>query len=216
LEAHRELMTEAMHRASATLGSGKDMPAPWPVIAPALASFDVVYDQCFEFVWRSALRLGVHEASVEDIVQEVFFIVHRKLPDFGGRSSLKTWLFSIVLHVVRHHRRSWSRKDSHQAPEMATRLEDLPDLGNRGPLEHAETADSVRLLDRLLRELGDDKREVFVLAHLEQMTTSEMAEVLGENVNTVYSRLRAARLEFEQALERHRARQAWKHGGSDE
>jgi RNA polymerase sigma-70 factor (ECF subfamily) len=96
---------------------------------------------------------------------------------------------------------------------MAARLEDLPDLGSRGPLERAETADSVRLLDRLLRELGDDKREVFVLAHLEEMTTAEMAEVLGENTNTVYSRLRAARLEFEQALERHRAREAWKYGG---
>jgi RNA polymerase sigma-70 factor (ECF subfamily) len=205
-----------MQRASATVGSGIDVPASWPAIAPAGASFDVVYDQCFEFVWRSVLRLGVRETSVEDVVQEVFFIVHRKLADFAGRSSLKTWLFSIVLHVVRHHRRSWSRKDSQRAPEMATRLDELPDLGSRGPLEHAETADSVRLLDRLLRELGNDKREVFVLAHLEEMTTSEMAEVLGENVNTVYSRLRAARLEFEQALERHRAREGWKHGGGHE
>jgi RNA polymerase sigma-70 factor, ECF subfamily len=209
-------MQEAMHRGSANLESGVDVPAPWPVIAPARASFDFVYDQCFDFVRRSVLRLGVQEASVEDVVQEVFFIVHRKLPDFAGRSSLKTWLFSIVLHVVRHHRRSWSRKDSQRAPEMATRLEELPDLGSRGPLDHAVTADSVRLLDRLLRELGDDKREVFVLAHLEEMTTSEMAEVLGENANTVYSRLRAARLEFEQALERHRAREAWKHGGGHE
>jgi RNA polymerase sigma-70 factor (ECF subfamily) len=71
----------------------------------------------------------------------------------------------------------------------------------------------VRLLGELLGELDDGKREVFVMAHLEEMTTSEIAEAVGENVNTVYSRLRAARVEFEQAFERHRARQAWKARG---
>ena len=209
-------MTEAMHRASAALGSAVDVAVAWPVSVPDRASFDVVYDKCFEFVWRSVRRLGIDEGSVDDVVQEVFFIVHRRLADFGGRSSYKTWIFSIVLHVVRHHRRSWARKDSQRAPEMATRLDELPDLGSRGPFEQAQTADSVRLLGQLLRELDDGKREVFVLAHLEEMTTSEIAEALGENVNTVYSRLRAARTEFEQALERHRARQAWKARGSHE
>ncbi len=209
-------MTQAMPRASAALGSAAEAAVPWPVTDPDRANFDVVYDECFEFVWRSVRRLGIDAGSVEDVVQEVFFIVHRRLPDFGGRSSYKTWIYSIVLHVVRHHRRSWTRKDSQRAPEMATRLDELPDLGCRGPLEQAETADRVRLLDRLLRELDDAKREVFVLAHLEEMTTSEIAEALGENVNTVYSRVRAARAEFEQALERHRARQAWEARGSHE
>jgi len=209
-------MTQAMHRASATLGSGIDMAVPWPVIAPDRATFDVVYDKCFDFVWRSVRRLGIDEATAEDVVQEVFFIVHRKLPEFGGRSSLKTWIFSIVLHVVRHQRRSWIRKDSKRAADMSTRLDELPDRRCSGPLEHAQTADSVRMLDLLLRELDEGKREVFVLAHLEELTTSEIAEALGENVNTVYSRLRSARAAFEQALDRYRARQAWKARASDE
>jgi RNA polymerase sigma-70 factor (ECF subfamily) len=186
-----------------------------PVGAPSHAAgdthgFDAVYDECFEFVWRTARRLGVDESSVEDVVQEVFFVVHRKLPDFEGRSSLKTWVYSIALHVVRHHQRSLRRKDGHHAALGDAQLEELPDGRSGGPLAAAETRDTVRRLDGLLRALDDDKREVFVLAHLEEMTAPEIAEVLGENVNTVYSRLRAAKEQFEAALERQRVRDAWR------
>jgi RNA polymerase sigma-70 factor (ECF subfamily) len=65
-------------------------------------------------------------------------------------------------------------------------------------------------VDELLQTLDDDKREIFVLSHLEQMTAPEIAEILGENVNTVYSKLRAARDEFEEALERRRVHDAWR------
>jgi RNA polymerase sigma-70 factor (ECF subfamily) len=199
-----------MLRAPATLDFGESPASAGPVAAaPARpSSFDAVYDECFDFVWRTVRRLGVAEGSVDDVMQDVFFTVHRKLPEFAGRSALRTWVFSIVLHVVRHHRRSWQRKDARSEPAAAAAIDELPDHRTQGPLQAAETADHVRLLDRLLRELDDEKREVFVLAHLEQMTAPEMAEVLGENVNTVYSRLRAAREQFEQALERQRARDA--------
>ena len=63
---------------------------------------------------------------------------------------------------------------------------------------------------RLLDELDDDKRAVFVLAELEQMSVPEIAEALGENVNTVYARLRAARREFEQLVSREQARDTWR------
>jgi RNA polymerase sigma-70 factor (ECF subfamily) len=190
----------------------QDAPAPPPPHRgeSERQSFDAVYDACVDFVWRSVKRLGVEDASLDDVVQEVFFVVHRKLPEFTGRSSTKTWIFSILLHVVRHHRRTWRRKDAPRSPETTERLDELADPRARGPLEAAETADSVRLLDRLLQSLDDDKRDVFVLAHLEQMTAPEIAEILGENLNTVYSRLRAAREEFEEALERHRAHESWR------
>jgi RNA polymerase sigma-70 factor, ECF subfamily len=175
----------------------------------ALLTFDAVYESYFDFVWRSVRRLGVDPFAADDVVQEVFFVVHRKLGEFEGRSSLKTWLFTIVLQFVRHHRRTRRRKELRRDDGQTPRDPDqLPDARQRGPLESAETADAVRLLDRLLHELDDDKREVFVLAELEQMTAGEIAEVVGVNANTVYSRLRAARHEFEQALARHRARDA--------
>ena len=70
--------------------------------------------------------------------------------------------------------------------------------------------EAVRTLHTILDELDDEKREVFVLAELEQMTVPEIADAVEANVNTVYSRLRAARREFDQAVLRHRAREQWR------
>lgn len=168
-------------------------------------SFDGVYQAHFRFVWRSAKRLGVGNASLDDVVQEVFVVVHRRLPDFEGRSSLGTWLFGITLRVVRDHRRSAGRRDPRCEIDPDTLLTD-----DRDPGEHAEKAEAVRLLHALLDTMDDDRRAVFVMADLEQMAMPDIADALGINVNTAYARLRAARQDFEQALARHRARDAWR------
>jgi RNA polymerase sigma-70 factor (ECF subfamily) len=120
-------------------------------------------------------------------------------------------MFSIVIRVVRDHRRSLRRKDptkrlgAHQVD-----LELLADERQQSPHAHVERADAVRLLHELLSELDDAKREVFVLAELEEMTEQEIAEVLCENANTVHSRLRAARKAFELAAQRQRSRDEWR------
>jgi RNA polymerase sigma-70 factor, ECF subfamily len=159
-----------------------------------------VYETQFDFVWRSARRLGVASLHVDDVVQEVFLVVHRRLAEFEGRSALKTWLFGITRRVVRDHRRSARRKPAES-------------LGSLEPADQAGIADAqlsqrqeTRTLHALLDELDEDKREVFVLAELEQMSGPEIAEALDVNLNTVYARLRAARSAFEQAVARHQAR----------
>ncbi|HSO37096.1 MAG TPA: sigma-70 family RNA polymerase sigma factor [Labilithrix sp.] len=167
--------------------------------------FDEVYRAEFGFVWRSAKRLGLRDAGLDDAVQEVFVVVHRRLAEFEGRSSLRTWLFGITLRVVRDHRRSARRRD----PGPPVDPDSLRATGG-GPAESAEKAEAVRLLHALLDELDDERREVFVMAELEQMPMPEIAEALGINVNTAYARLRVARQEFEQALGRHRARDMWR------
>jgi RNA polymerase sigma-70 factor (ECF subfamily) len=60
--------------------------------------FDVVYEEQMEFVWRTVRRMGVRTADVDDVVQEVFVIVHRRLAEFEGRAKLKTWVFRILPH----------------------------------------------------------------------------------------------------------------------
>ena len=172
---------------------------------PFPATFDDVYREHFPFVWRSAKRLGIHEGSIDDAVQEVFVVVHRRLGDFEGRSSLRTWLFGITLRVVRDHRRSARRRD----PGPPVDPDTLRAAGG-DPGETAEKAEAVRLLHALLDELDDERREVFVMAELEQIAMPEISEALGINVNTAYARLRIARQEFEQALSRHRARDMWR------
>lgn len=172
-------------------------------------TFDDVYREHFAFVWRSVKRLGVRDASLDDVVQEVFVIVHRRLAAFEGRSSLRTWLFGIALRVARDHRRSAGRKPTETSGGAPI---DPDTLGSPepNPGESAEKAEAVRLLYALLDELDDERREVFVMAELEQMPMPEIARALDLGVNTAYSRLRAARASFEQALARHKARDEWR------
>ena len=172
--------------------------------APA---FGDIYEEHFDFVWRSARRLGLTEELLDDAVQDVFLVVHRRLADFEGRSSIKTWLFGIVLRTVRGYRRSERRKPRGSIPVP----ENTIDPRATGPLESAARSEAVGLLYRFLDGLDDEKREVFVQAELEQMTVQEIAETTGVNVNTVYSRLRAARKSFNQAVARMRAQDGWRY-----
>jgi RNA polymerase sigma-70 factor, ECF subfamily len=180
--------------------------------ATDVPAFDAVYTEHFPFVWRSVRRLGVDPSAVDDVVQEIFLVVHRRLAEFEARASMKTWLFGIVLRVVRQHRRTLRRKPAQLggAAAMDSNLEELGDTYGQGPHERMAEREAVRALHAILDELDDEKREVFVLAELEQMTVPEIAEAVEANVNTVYSRLRAARREFDQAVVRHRARDQWR------
>jgi RNA polymerase sigma-70 factor (ECF subfamily) len=144
----------------------------------------------------------VHAPQLEDVVQEVFIVAHRRLAEFEGRASLKTWLFGITRRVVRDHFRSARRKPL----ELLGQLEPA-DVDAADAETQVAAQQGTRLLHALLAQLDQDKREVFVLAELEQMSAPEIALALEQNLNTVYARLRAARQAFEQALGRHLLRQ---------
>jgi len=176
-----------------------------------LPDFDRLYDDYIDFVCRNTRRLGVAPSAVDDVVQDVFVVAHRRLPDVEKPESLRAWMLSIVIRVVRDHRRTIRRKGFVQrAADVQLEPDQLPDGCSADQQASVEQADDLRLLHLLLAQLDDAKREVFVLAELEEMTELEIAEALGENVNTVHSRLRAARKTFDQALQRYRARDEWR------
>jgi RNA polymerase sigma-70 factor (ECF subfamily) len=173
--------------------------------------FETLYETYLEFIWRSARRLGVADDAVDDVVQHVFLVVHRRLPELQHTLGLRSWLFGILVRVVREYRRSLRRKSPHVlAP--ANDPEEIVDLLGVGPDESMAQKQAARLVQTWLEELDDEKREVFVLAELEQMTAREIADVTGVNESTVYSRLRAARQDFERAAERYRRRDTWRVG----
>lgn len=179
-------------------------PAPERVELP---SFAALYDEHFDLVWRTARRLGVPEASADDVVQDVFLVLHRRLADYDGRTAAKRWILGMTLRVVADHRRRYKRKDAPCVPQPADSDGNVLLASNQPPPSaHVERDEQVRLLEELLATLSEDKREVLVLAELEEMTVPEIAELIGANVNTVYARLRAARAEFEQAYARHQRR----------
>lgn len=183
---------------------------PGPLQA-SMVSFEVVYEQYADLVWRNARRLGVAEGALDDIVQEVFVVAHRRLESIQSRETLRAWLFSILVRVVRNHLRGLRRKDPHQRSTSATVDPELVPASSRcNPGAVAELTDAARILHALLLELPEERREVFVLAEVEEMPVAEISKVLGCNPNTIQSRLRVARKEFNEAVQRYRARDEWR------
>jgi RNA polymerase sigma-70 factor, ECF subfamily len=173
-------------------------------------TFESVYGELFAFVWRTARRLGVAESSVDDVCQEVFVAVHRGLPTFEGRASLKTWVFGILQNSIKTHRRSLARKSPSVRSVGGTVDAELVGSPDSNPYELVSSAQALRLAHDVLDSMDDEKRIVFVLVELEQWSVSDAAIAIGANINTVHARLRAARKEFAQAAHRIRIRDGWR------
>lgn len=154
------------------------------------------------FAWRALRRLGIPEADVEDVCQEVFVVVHRKLGDFEGRSSLKTWIYGICARTASDYRRSGRVRR-----EIVT---EAPPEGAHDGGQHERVAlrQARATLDRILDQLDDDKRAVFVLYEIEELAMAEVAEALGCPLQTAYSRLHAARKIVEARIAEERTKQA--------
>jgi len=157
-------------------------------------NLDVVYKQHARFVWRVLRGMGVSDSMVEDAVQDVFMVVQRRLDAFDHQYSIKTWLFEIAYRVACNYRRK-AKRTRQQQP-----LNDQMRDRSPSPSESVEIHQALCMLEELLDELDDDKRAVLILAEIEQMTVPEIAKVTGSNLNTVYSKLRRARMHINQAL----------------
>lgn len=189
---------------------------PSQSIEPATAqqseplSFDALYHDEFAFAWRNLRRLGVPENQLRDAAQDVFLVVHRRLPEFEGRGTLRAWLYSIVLRVAAQYRRARRRKDLGHTEDAQL----IEDTWRPGPEHRAEQNQSLRRLLELLERLDEAKRDVFILANLEGMTAPEIAGALELKLNTVYSRLRAARRELREALDQQQKLEGGSHGNA--
>lgn len=181
-------VTETVRNGTQT-ATGASAPATTPLTIEGL------YAANFDFVWRSLKHLGVVDAAIDDAVQDTFVVAHRRLGDFAERSSPRTWLFGIAIRVARDHRRSRGRRE-----RFLVAFEQKPTPSVKTPYDHTVRAEAARMLQTFLDTLTDEQRAVFVMADLEQMTAPEISETLGVNLNTVYSRLRAARAAFNQAV----------------
>ena len=169
--------------------------------------FATVYDSHFAFVWRLAANCRVPASHLDDVVQETFLAIHRKLPSFEGRSSLRTWIASVTritaMEFVRRKRHQLLGSDVDPDASASAAL---------NPSEQLEAHAAARLLDQFLDELPEDQRDIFLLAEVEQMTANEIGDVLEMNPNTVRTRLRTARMSVQASLARHRAAERWRDG----
>lgn len=154
------------------------------------AAWRELYEANYGMVERTARRLGTPAEEIEDVVHEVFIVVHRRLDDFrGGR--LSTWLYRITANVV---------SDRHRRRRVRRAFESLRlwigGQGAEAPDRVAEKASATRSVERILERMTPKKREVFALFELEGLSGEEIAERLGCPVGTVWTRLHHARAEF--------------------
>lgn len=162
-----------------------------------LPSLKEIYEEHFDLVWRVLARHGVPAADVMDAAQDVFIVAHRKLPEFEGRSKVSTWLCGIAVRVAADRRKlAYVR---HSAPDDG--IDETVDV-SADVATLVERQQGLRLLETLLDGLPVERRAVFMMAEMEDMTCDAIAAVLGIPVGTVNSRLRLARAMFDKAVAR--------------
>jgi RNA polymerase sigma-70 factor (ECF subfamily) len=157
----------------------------------AAPTFAEIYAQELDHVWRTLRRFGVEARHLEDVAQEVFLIVHRRLADYDPTRPIRPWISGIAYKVAADHRgRAVVRKEA-VTGEALDRPDERPVAD-----ELIERAERRSLVQRALDELDPNKRAVFVMHDLDGDAVPEIAAALGIPLNTAYSRLRLARAQM--------------------
>lgn len=162
--------------------------------------FRRLYDRYKQRVYGTVHHVVGHSDEIDDIVQSVFLEIHRSLPRYKGQSKLSTWIYRIAVNVALQHIRKRKRRRVFLFFKSDDDERELEPSEDARP-QH-EDRDLLRKLTRVLDTLGDKKRVVFVLHELDGREIDEIAELLDIPLNTVRSRLHAARLELTEKMKR--------------
>ncbi len=167
-----------------------------PVVATARPDFNALYRDEFSFVYRVLRYHGVRDADIEDLVHDVFVVLHRRLDDYDPARPIRPWLFGIAYRTARRHGERVARRS-----EVST---EVPGAESREPAadEQLEAARAWRTLQRTLQELPWEQRAVVISHDIEEHTAPEIAVALDVPLNTVYSRLRLGRKKLSVLLRR--------------
>jgi RNA polymerase sigma-70 factor (ECF subfamily) len=157
------------------------------------ATFSRIYEAWFHEVTRWIRALGGPDADLEDLAQEVFVVVERKLDGFDGRN-LPAWLYRIAARTVSvHRRRAWFRRIFLRPRDVG--LDDL-EHGALSPAELLERQEAHRIVYGLLARMSDKRRRAFALFEIEGYSGEEIAALEGIPLKTAWSRLGLARKDF--------------------
>ncbi len=163
-------------------------------------AFAELYADHHDGVRRTLSCLGVPEGALDDAVQEVFVVVHRRLGDPQRFTTLKGWIYGVARRIAWRHHRTAGRGQRRLALVEADVPTSLP------PDELLAQREASEFIHAFLAGLDESQREVFVLAEIENVPIPEIATIVGAKLNTVYSRLRLVRARFEGAVVRRQTR----------
>jgi RNA polymerase sigma-70 factor (ECF subfamily) len=195
-------MRPSRHSLYGFVDSIEEMPLPFELAErqPAAQPLDVdaIHEQYADFVWLTLQRFGVRDADAEDMLQEVFVVVHRRLDSFDESARMTTWLFGICMRVAAAYRRRAFRRREKPMAEVPDQV--APE--EQGPEQAAATHQAQERLQAALDRMDLEKRAIFVMFELDEVPCDAIADMLSIPIGTVYSRLHAARRDFQEALAR--------------
>jgi RNA polymerase sigma-70 factor, ECF subfamily len=170
----------------------------------ARPDFTGLYDEWFDQVSRWLRALGAPPDEHEDLAQEVFMVVRRRLADFDHQNTAG-WLFRIASRqVASARRRRWFKSVLGRRPDVL--LDELPDAA-ADPADALEQKQRRRVLEELLASMSDKRRATFFLFEVEGYSGEEIARLQRIPVATVWTRLHHARKEFFALVEQRRRRE---------
>jgi RNA polymerase sigma-70 factor, ECF subfamily len=151
-----------------------------------------IYDHHFAMIYRLTLRMGILERDAPDVCQEIFLRVFRNLKAFRGDARFGTWLYRVACNEI------WrlSRKNILRET-LGKLLQREPTAPQEKPDDLAARNDGLRVLQWVLAKMKPKQREVFVLYELENLSMAEIGQVLKCSPETVKSRYRHARADFD-------------------
>ena len=153
-------------------------------------AFESIYKEYSGFVYNVAYRVVNNIDEAQEITQEVFLTVYRKLKSFKFKSSLKTWVYRIAVNMAIDYSRKRSREQDHTVLyEDNNKLNKTIDSVS----ENIEREQQEKIISTLLDSLSPDQRVCIILRSIEGLGYQEIAESLNININTVRSRLKRAR-----------------------
>jgi RNA polymerase sigma-70 factor (ECF subfamily) len=177
-----------------------NLPPPFAAAAPASADRRLrgLVEQHFEFIGRVVRNLGVAEAEIDDVLQQVFCAAASRLPDLLEGSE-RAFLVQAAVNWAANTRRARFRRREVAVAELPEIVDEAPT-----PEDATDRKRAAAILDALLATMDLDLRTVFVLYEIERLSRSEIAALLELAEGTVASRLRRARDDFQLRLERWR------------
>jgi RNA polymerase sigma-70 factor (ECF subfamily) len=155
-----------------------------------IESFESIYNAYSVFVYNVAFRVVHNVDEAQEVTQEVFLTVYRKLKSFKFKSSFKTWIYRITVNLAINHAKKRSKEQSRtfEYDDNKEFNKSIDSVGGKIEREQQE-----KVVSTLLAALNPDQRTCVVLRSLEGLSYQEIAESLNININTVRSRLKRAR-----------------------
>lgn len=155
-----------------------------------IESFEMIYKAYSGFVHNVAYRVANNREDAQEVTQEVFLTIYRKIKDFRFESSFETWVYRITVNSAINYLKKMSKERN----KMVSYRDDLKQVDDSNQIKKSmDKEHQERIINSLLSALNPDQRMCIILRNIEGLSYEGIAETLKININTVRSRIKRAR-----------------------